>query len=286
MSLESSRSVFITGASSGIGRAVAAGLARRGYTVMASVRKESDARALSALGIGKLKPICPLDLTDPAEVQTAAHRLAELFRTGQVPGLYAVINVAGGGSVSPIELMQISDFRDELEKRLVAPVMLIQTLLPFLRKTRGRILWISTPALFPVPYVAEIHAPDFAVNCLARTLNIELLPDGIRNILIRCGGIRAPSVRRSEEALARKLEGLTAEADVLYKERLVKLQDDLRKFDRKRIEPEVVADKIAAVLKARRPKVRYQVGYLSRLGAFFEKLPHSWADRIMERRER
>lgn len=285
MAFESSKSVLVTGASSGIGNATALYLARQGYTVLASVRKDSDAQALKNPGLNNLKPVCPLDLTKPDQILTATDHIKELVRTNQIPSLYAMINIAGGGSISPVELMQISDFREELEKRIVAPVILLQELLPLLRETKGRILWIATPGLFPVPYVADIHAGDFAVNYLARTLNLELLPDGIKNILIRCGGINTPSVQRSDREFTERLKNLPGEKADIYKERLMGVQKELKKFDSKRTEPIDVARVIAKVLMAKKPKMRYHIGYMSGLGAFLEKLPQSWVDYIMERRE-
>jgi len=285
MAFESSKSVIVTGASSGIGNTAAVYLAKQGYTVLASVRKDSDAQALNNLGLNNLKPMCPLDLTKPDQILAATNLIKEQVRTNQIPSLYSIINIAGGGSISPIELMSISDFREELEKRIVAPVMLLQELFPLLRETKGRIIWIATPALFPVPYVADIHAADFAVNYLARTLNLELLPDGIKNILIRCGGIKTPSVQRSEKELTERLKNLSNEKANIYKERLQKVQKELIKFDSKRTESIEVAELIAKVLAVKNPKTRYQIGYMSKLGAFLEKLPQSWVDSIMERRE-
>jgi NAD(P)-dependent dehydrogenase (short-subunit alcohol dehydrogenase family) len=187
MSSESSKSVLVTGASSGIGNATAVYLARQGYTVLATVRKDSDVQALNNLGLNSLRPLCPLDLTKPDQVLSATNYVKEQVATHQIPSLYAVINVAGGGSISPIELMRVSDFREELEKRIVAPVMLLQ---------------------------------------------------------------------------------------------------DLAKFDSKRTEPTEIAKLIAKVLIVKKPKTRYQIGHMSKLGAFLEKLPQSWVDFIMGRREK
>jgi NAD(P)-dependent dehydrogenase (short-subunit alcohol dehydrogenase family) len=286
MEFESTKSVLVTGASSGIGNATAVYLAKQCYTVLAGVRKDADVQALKDLGLNNLKPLCPLDLTKPDQVLSATRHIKEQVKTNQIPPLYSIINIAGGGSISPIEMMNIPDFREELEKRIVAPVMLLQELLPLLRETKGRILWIATPALFPVPWVANIHTADFAVNYLARTLNLELLPDGIKNILIRCGGIKTPSVGRSEKELEARVENMPKEKSAIYKSRLEKVLKDQEKFDSKRTESTEVAKLIGKVLTIKNPKTRYQIGYMSKLGAFLEKLPQSWVDSIMEKREK
>lgn len=281
-----SQSVLITGASSGIGKAIALHLAKQGFTVLATVRKESDSEKLNTLGIKNLIPLYPLDLTIPDQIHSITEKIKQQIADKDIPALYGIVNVAGGGQVAPIELMNINAFRGELEKRLVGPVILLQQLLPILRETQGRVLWISTPGLFPVPYVADIHAPDFAVNYLARTLNLELKPDGIKNILIRCGGIDTTSPQKSDNILAEKFNQWPKEKLDIYKARLTKLRTSLKEFDSKRTPPEKVANLVGNVLIAKRPKTRYQIGYMSGMGAFLEKLPQSWTDFIMSKREK
>jgi NAD(P)-dependent dehydrogenase (short-subunit alcohol dehydrogenase family) len=286
MAFETTKSVLVTGASSGIGNITAVYLAMQGYTVLAGVRKDADSQALNNLGLNNIKPLCPLDLTISDQILSATNLIKEQVRTHQIPPLYSIINIAGGGNISPIELLDISNFREELEKRIVAPVMLLQELIPLLRETKGKILWIATPALFPVPWITDIHAPDFSVNYLARTLNLELLPEGIRNILIRCGGIKTPSVARSEKELAVRLGKMAKEKSDIYKARLEKVLKDQVKFDSKRTEPIEVAKLIRKVLLLKNSKTRYQIGHMSKLGALLENLPQSWVDSIMAKRER
>ncbi len=279
------KTVLVTGASSGIGHAVALHLAGLGYTVLATVRKQADADQLSRLGIPPLIPVCPLDLTSQEDITRVVEGIRQRIQHTAIPPLYSVILVAGGGHISPIELMDITHFRAELEKRLVGNVALLQGLIPELRITKGRIIWIATPGLFPVPYVADIHVPDFAVNYLARTLNLELLPDGIQNILVRCGGIETRAPERSETNILAQIREYSHGSVDHYADRLQALEKSLNSFARKRTPPLKVAQLIALILQTRRPKTRYQVGHQSRLGALLEKLPQSWVDYIMMKRE-
>ena len=281
-----SKSVLVTGASSGIGRAVALHLAQKGFTVLASVRKHADADRLNAYKFSGLLPVSPLDLTDSAQITNITSQIKEMVNSGKIPPLYSIINIAGGGQIAPIELMNINAYRQELEKRLVGPVVLLQELLPLLRITHGRIIWIATPGLLPVPYVADIHASDFAVNYLARTLNIELQPDGIRNILVRCGGIATTSPEKTEQQLTEMINSSTNEITKIYRNRLQQLQKSFIKFDKKRTNPQIVALTIEEALTAKHPRTRYQVGYLSGAAAFLEKMPQSLVDAIMKRQYR
>jgi len=279
------KSVIVTGASSGIGKSIAVYLAKQGYTVLATVRKNNDMEALNNYGLNNLKPLCPLDLTIQEHIQTIADVVKKQIRSGAIPPLYAIINVAGGGQIAPIELMNIPDFRIELEKRLVGPLSLLQELIPLLRHTKGRVLWISTPGLLPIPYVADIHAPDFAVNYLARTLNVELRPDGIKNILIRCGGIDTPSPERTEAHLATMFTVWPKDRLAIYADRLINMLKEMKSFNAKRTNPEKIAITVSKTLSVKHPKVRYQVGYMSKVGALCEKLPQSWIDSIFRIRE-
>jgi NAD(P)-dependent dehydrogenase (short-subunit alcohol dehydrogenase family) len=283
MSNNESRSILVTGASSGIGHAIALNLARKGFTVLATVRRQTDVDLLNGYNLAGLQPVCPLDLTNSEQTRAIATQIRWMINDGKIPPLYAVINVAGGGQVAPVELMDTDAYRQELEKRLVGPVILLQELLPLLRVTRGRIVWIATPGLLPVPYVADIHAPDFAVNYLARTLNIELRPDGIRNILIRCGGIATSSPEKSERQLARMLSTWPEDRVKIYHDRLLQLQKGFGSFNAKRTDTETVALTVEKALTAKHPRTRYQVGYMSGFGDFVEKLPQSWVDFILRR---
>jgi NAD(P)-dependent dehydrogenase (short-subunit alcohol dehydrogenase family) len=151
------KSVLVTGCSSGIGRATALRLAKSGFTVFASVRKAKDRDDLAKFALRDLVPLYPLDLGKLTDIPPMVESLeAELRRRGQA-GLYALVNNAGGGSVAPIELMDLEGFRMELEARLVGSVALVQALLPLLRAGGGRIVWIATPAIIPTSYVASIH---------------------------------------------------------------------------------------------------------------------------------
>jgi NAD(P)-dependent dehydrogenase (short-subunit alcohol dehydrogenase family) len=181
--------------------------------VFATVRKQADAESLrglnEALGTTpNLIPICPLDLTRLEQIPHVIETVAsELERRGK-EGLYAPINNAGGGSVAPIELMDLHGFRAELEARVLGSVAMVQACLPMIRRAKGRIVWIVTPGIMPTPYVTSIHACDFAVNCIARTLEIELKAWRIPNIMIRCGGIKTAASLKSDLHSAHCRRGL------------------------------------------------------------------------------
>ena len=276
--------VLITGCSSGIGRATALHLAEHGFTVLATVRKEADAENLQSVNNPNLIPIRPLDLAKQEHIPPAVESVqCELERRGQ-KGLFALINNAGAGVVAPIELIDLEKFRIELLARILGATALLQACLPLIRQGKGRILWIATPALIPTPYVASIHACDFAVNCMARTLDIELKRWDIPNILIRCGGIKTPAGLRTTDDVEVCLQNAPRERSLLYEEALRAWEEDMAEFDQKRTEPEKVAELILKALGSRNPKRRYAIGHLAGAAAFLELLPQSLADWILKMR--
>jgi NAD(P)-dependent dehydrogenase (short-subunit alcohol dehydrogenase family) len=276
--------VLITGCSSGIGHATAIHLAQHGFIVFATVRKEADAENLHSLNDPNLIPVCPLDLTRLEQIPSAVETVqAELKRRGQ-PGLYALVNNAGGGEVAPIELMNLDRFRIELQTRVLGSVAMVQAFLPMLRQAGGRIVWIVTPATIPTPYVTSIHACDFAVNAIARTLDIELKSWGIPNIMIRCGGIKTATGLKTTAALEASLQSWPHERSALYERALHQWGQDMVEFYKKRTEPEEVAKVVLKALSADRPKRRYSVGHMAGAAAFLESLPQSLADSILRAR--
>ncbi len=278
------KSVLITGCSSGIGWATAVRLAKHGFTVFATVRKEADAGNLRDLGLPNLIPICPVDLTNLEHIANAEKLVAdELTRRGE-EGLYALINNAGGGLPAPIELMELDKFHQELQTRVLGAVALVQKFLPLIRQARGRIVWIMTPALMPTPYVTNIHACDFAINCIARTLDIELKPWNIPNIMIRCGGIKTPAGLRTTSDVDAIFERGPRERVMLYEKALRKWGSDMAEFDAKRTDPEKVAEVVLKALIARSPKRRYSVGYMAGAANFLEFMPQSVSDWILKQR--
>ena len=276
--------MLVTGCSSGIGRATAVYLAHVGFTVFATVRREADAAALRGLGEPGLVPVCPVDLSHPEHIAAVVHFLTEELRRRRQPGLYAIVNNAGGGMTAPIELMDLARFRTEVETRILGPVALLQALLPSLRQAQGRIIWITTPALLPIAYVSSIHVPDFAINCLVRTLRLELKRWRIPAIMVRCGTIQTAAPERSARELEEAMETWPEERLALYREILEAQRAELGRLDEDRTPAEDVAKVVCEALSASRPRSRYRVGRLAGLAAALELLPQSAVDYILSRR--
>jgi NAD(P)-dependent dehydrogenase (short-subunit alcohol dehydrogenase family) len=137
-----SRSVVITGASSGLGKAAAIHLTELGYRVFAGVRTDSSAVELSRVppSAGELIPLM-LDVTDAASIVQAG-RLVEHACSGT--GLWAVVNNAGIATGAPLECLQMDSLRTQFETNVIGTVAVSQCFLPLLRASGGRIINVSS----------------------------------------------------------------------------------------------------------------------------------------------
>jgi NAD(P)-dependent dehydrogenase (short-subunit alcohol dehydrogenase family) len=169
--------VVITGASSGIGRATTLHLARSGLRAFAGVRKQADGDALKDAAPGcDITPLI-LDVTDQALIASAAEAVAE--HTGPA-GLAGLVNNAGIGVFSPVELTPLADFRRLLEVNVTGQLAVTQAFLSLLRLAQGRILMIGSIGVrFIPPYVYLVGKDSRRMATMVAVLPTPLL-DALR----------------------------------------------------------------------------------------------------------
>ena len=145
------RTAMITGASRGLGRALAAGLAREGFDLIIDARDaaalDAAAAALRAAGPAAQRPVrvtaVPGDVTDPA------HRAALLPRRSAAGRLDLLVNNAGTLGASPLPALADyppDELRAAFEVNVIAPIALTQLALPLLRASGGAVLNITSDA--------------------------------------------------------------------------------------------------------------------------------------------
>src|SRR3954471_419193 len=183
------RTVLVTGASSGIGRATALELARRGATVLAGVRDPADGEALGPSVI----PL-RLDVTDAGHVAAAGEEAARR-------GLDALVNNAGIAVTGPLEYLPLDELRRQLEVNAVAQLAVTQACLPALRASRGRIVNMSSiSGRMALPLYGPYAASKYALEALSDSLRLELRGTGVDVVLIEPGAIRTPIWERGIRA--------------------------------------------------------------------------------------
>jgi NAD(P)-dependent dehydrogenase (short-subunit alcohol dehydrogenase family) len=263
------RSVLITGASTGIGRATALRLAAREWRVFAGVRKEEDAESLRAEASGRLEPLM-LDVTEPAQIAAAAERIGtETVETG----LHGLVNNAGIAVPGPLETLPIADFERQIQVNLTAQVAVTQAMLPLVRKARGRIVFVtSIGGRMALPIFGPYHAAKFGLEAVGDVFRQELRPFGVDVAVIEPGSVATPIWDRGQAEADSFLAGASAEQKRLYAEMTEAVREAARRTAARGIAPEKVAARIEHALGARRPRSRYLVGADARGQALAKKL--------------
>jgi short-subunit dehydrogenase len=174
---------IVTGASSGVGRAVAVELARRGAQVLATARREERLEDL-ARSVAVPMPHLAGDICDPEFrsrlVATAAERLG---------GVDGVVAAAGGGAIGRFQDLSSDTFARIMDLDFTAPAELVRVALPALvRGVDPVIVFVgSILGLHPLPLHGEYCAAKAALKSLAGTLRAELAPTGIDVLLATLG---------------------------------------------------------------------------------------------------
>ena len=263
------KTALVTGASSGIGAAIAERLLRDGYRVFAGARRTERMRQLAADGA----VVLPLDVTDDASMVAAVDAVAS-----QSGGVDVLVNNAGYGSYGSLEEVPISEGRRQFEVNVFGLARLTQLVLPAMRERRsGAIVNISSMGgKIYEPFGSWYHATKFAVEGMSDSLRMELDPYGIRVIVIEPGGIRSDWASISRDNL------LTHSGNGPYAEYAQAHARVLASGDTSWIvsPPEVVAATVSRALKARRPRARYASGGGARPILFMRKL---LSDRMFDR---
>ncbi len=249
MPAAASKSVLITGCSTGIGRATAQRLAGAGHTVYATARKREAVADLEAIGCKTLA----LDVTDEASMQAAVDAVVEA--EGAVGVL---VNNAGYSQSGAIETVSMDDVRRQFETNVFGLIRMGQLVLPSMREQRwGRIVQISSMgANFTFPGGGLYHATKYAVEAISDALRFEVQGFGVDVVVVQPGIIRTNfdgtavgGIERDEGPYAH-FNAVVAKATAnVYKGPVSKLGGG----------PETVARTIEKAITAERPKTRYLV---------------------------
>jgi len=261
------RSVLITGASTGIGRATALRLDAAGWRVFAGVRREEDAEALREAGGERLAPLI-LDVTDAAQIAAAARRI-EAEAEGGLDGL---VNNAGAAMPSPLETMPIDDFRRQVEVNLTGHVAVTQALLPSIRTARGRVVFISSiGGRIAFPMTGAYHAAKFGIEAVGDIFRQELRPWGISVSIVEPGSIDTSIWERGERT-SDEIGGRSPQREALYGKAIERYRKVTRDTAARGIPPQKVAKAIEHALSARRARSRYLVGLDAKVQARLKPL--------------
>ncbi len=274
------RSVVITGASSGLGKAAAIHLSELGFRVFAGVRTDTSVAELcrASPSTGELIPVI-LDVTSTTSIARVAdlveHRCSDT-------GLWAVVNNAGVCISAPLECAPLDVFRRQLETNVVGALAVSQRFLPMLRAAKGRIVNVSSGiGNIAPPYLGIYAASQFAKEGLSDALRREMRPLGVCVSVIQPGAVNTPIWAKIRESADEILAAAPAEVVEAYRERFVAfLNANEVRAQASKTSAEDYAQVVAAALTAKRPKIRYRVGDDSWSSAVARRLV---PDRVMDR---
>ena len=243
------RSVLITGCSSGTGAATAARLAASGWDVWATARRPETLGELAAAGCHTLA----LDVTDEDSMLAAVEAVRE--GSGRID---ALVNNAGFSQSGALESLDVDDVRRQFETNVFGLLRLTQLVLPVMRAQRsGRVVNIgSMGGKLTFPGGGAYHASKYAVEALSDALRFEVGGFGIRVVLVEPGLITT----NFEAAVAAGMptgDGPYADFNAAVQTATREAYDGpMARFGGP---PEAVAKVIEKALTAHRPKPRYTV---------------------------
>ncbi len=251
------RTTVITGASTGIGRATALHLARRGWLVFAGVRKERDAESLRSESLPLLRPLT-IDVTDGVSIERAA---AEVRAVLDGRGLDGLVNNAGVGVAVPVEYVRLDVLRANFEVNVFGQIAVIQAFLPLVRAARGRVVNIgSVGDRLTIPFGGVLCGSKSAFASLSDALRLELHAFGIHVALVEPASIHTPAVEKTLGDMERTIAELPAEGATRYGVMLRAFAERAYQREKAGASPEAVARTVEHALMDARPRARYLAG--------------------------
>jgi NAD(P)-dependent dehydrogenase (short-subunit alcohol dehydrogenase family) len=213
MSEQTARSVVVTGAGGGLGRDIALQLANKGYRVFGTALKPAEIQDLKEASGGQVTlEVC--DMTDPAAVKAWAGRVSDTLGDA---GLDLLINNAGILTPGPIEVLPLDAIRREFDVNVFGAISVINAYLPALRKSRGRVVQVSTwTASVPLPFNGPSGASKAAMEVFMTVYRAELNAYGVDFVVAVAGNMRTGGPAKTAAALAHVSDAMTPEQRKLY----------------------------------------------------------------------
>jgi short-subunit dehydrogenase len=272
------QTVIITGASAGIGQAIARTLAKAGATVVITARRQerletlkkeieqSDGQAIAIIG----------------DINSADDRERLLKETMKATGrIDALINNAGYGQRGPVELVPMDAIRQNFETNFFSVVALTQQVIPIMRKQNsGRIVNISSVAgKIARPLYSIYSATKFALEAISDGMRLELAPFGIQVVVIEPGFITTEF-----SSTASKLAKSIVEQDSPYKPFFAGSSEGDRPIRKMAGTPDDIAKLVHIALLANKPKARYVAPRHAKLAIALKRwLPETLSENLVKK---
>ena len=251
-----SRTVLVTGTSSGIGRGLCQALIKRGYKVFGTVRNRKDATELKK-EFGENLDALLVDVTDEKQVVKAKERVQN-YLNGKP--LTALINNAGIATLGPVEFLPTSDFKKQIDTKILGTFLCTKIFLPLLGTDSnlignpGRIVNISSilGGKIGSPFMSGYCASKHAVEAFSESLRRELKPYGIKVIIVAPGSVSTPIWKEVKKQKDQNKYNKTK-----YGISFKKILNSLESFDRNSLSMNQLTSIIIKSIEIKNPKIRY-----------------------------
>jgi short-subunit dehydrogenase len=264
------KSILVTGANSGIGLATAEYLAVKGFHVYAGAR---DTRSLEALSKIPNITAIKLDVTNTADV-IEVKRIIEEKGTG----LFGLVNNAGITKAGALMDVSVDDMRAQFEVNLFGVHQITQALFPFILRAKGRIVMMSSDSgFFATPFVGPYCSSKFALEGYSDSLRREIIPYGVKVILIEPGRVISTIWDKGEKILA----DAKYINSMFWKEAKALGEYSIRKGKTEGLPPIEVAKIVHQALTLENPKLRYIVAKNSFEYLLMKIFPAWYVDKLV-----
>ncbi len=257
---------FITGVSSGLGRALALRLLGEGYRVFGTVRKPADGRFLKDAGGFPLR----LDVTHTAAISRIVHQVQT--QLGSLP-LKFIINNAGLSTCVSWEDMTTQELRYQFDVNFFSAVEITRQFLPLIRQGHGRIVVVSsTSARLPNALMGAYCSSKTALETFALTLRQELRPENIPVICLQPGPIQTKIFKHTRDDLE------TAHPEAIKSGYYEKFLAFSRKLEQDGLTAEEAARRMVQKITAPRPPYKTVIAKSAWFAYLLPWLPQPWFD--------
>lgn len=277
------RTCFVTGAATGIGRALVERLDREGWQCFAGYNRQPPDALLAACSDRVRAVQC--NITDDASVTSAFQEIAQAIGEGSLDLL--VNNAAStGGAGGGVENVDIDRFKDLFEINLWGPIRVTQAALPLIRRSQdGRVINVGSASQYlTIPMGCSYPVTKAALQRVTRALRAEMKPFGIQATCVEPGGVHTPMMDLTEHQRAELWASFPDELLSQYKAHF-KYPGDAIQENVPLWTSEKFADHVYRnVICAKQMKVNYVIGpKLWVLPVMRRVLPDSLRERIFER---
>ena len=244
---QNAKVVLVTGASSGIGQAVAQLMAKEGFAVYGTSRR-AEYQQIGA--DDEAYTMLPMTLEDEASIEAAVQYIKE--RHGRIDVL---VNAAGSGIAGAVEETTAAEARTQFDVCFFGIVSVLSSVLPIMREQgSGTVINIGSMAsVFPIPFQAMYSAVKSALLVMTQALRLELEPFGVRACVVEPGDTRTGF---TDKRVFTKKSAATA-----YKQPLERALYEMIRSEMAAEGPERCAKAVLKAARMKKPPARVSVGF-------------------------